>query len=297
MWKLLAMALALALPGAAQTEAALKEAEVVPTAPATIRRLVPEVQMVIAVEDHHGHPRPGLAAAQIRILDNGAAARVTSFEAAAGLPLRIALLLDGSGSMQAGFAAAREAGLALLRQAQNWGATPMFNIVFATTQAEGDGTAATGVLSAGQAEGQTALYDALIHAAGLLASQTSARRVLFLLSDGEDNYSRASLADAIAALQSQDIVVYCVAAHSARLEFLGDLVLRQIAAATGGRAYLLSSYSHAGKAFAKIETQLRGEYVVGFRPAGRLEEGEFHSVKITAPGAKIRARPGYYVGR
>lgn len=292
MWKLLTMALALALPGAAQTKAALKETEVVPTAPPTIRRLVPEVQIVIAAKDDHGRPQLNLHAAQIRILDNGAAAQVTSFEAAAGLPLRIAFVLDGSSSMQPGFASAQEAGLGLLRQGRDWGAAQIFSMVFAASEAETYGATP---LSGGQPEGQTALYDALIHAAQMLASPTPARRVLLLLSDGEDNYSRASLAEAIAALQSGNVVVYCVMAHSPHLEFPGDGVLRQIAAATGGRAYLLSNYRHAGKAFAKIENELRGAYVVGFRPVGRLAEGEFHSVKIAAPGTKIRARAGYYV--
>lgn len=294
MGKMFVVMLLLALPAGAQMRASLAAADEIAAAP-TIQRLVPEVQMVIAAEDHHGRPRLDLDGAQIRILDNGAAAPLTSFEPAAGLPLHIALVLDGSGSMQAGFAAAQEAGLAFLRQAHTWGATRMFSMVFATREAEGYGTGTAGPLFAGQADGQTALYDALIHAAHVLASQTPARRVLLLLSDGEDNYSRASLAEAIATLQSGNVAVYCVTAHSARLEFPGDRVLRRIAAATGGRAYLFSNYSRAGKAFAKIENEWRGEYVVGFRPVGRLAEGEFHVVKIVAPDTKIRARTGYYV--
>ena len=293
MGKMFFILLVLVLPAGAQVQARLEVAD--GTTP-TVRLLVPEVQMVIAARDRHGRPRADLEAAQIQILDNGAAAPVTSFEPAAGLPLRIALLLDGSESMKAGFAAERQAGLALLGQARNWGAVRTFSMVFAASDAESCGTT-SGAISAGKTEGQTALYDALIRAARVLASPSPARRVLLLLSDGEDNYSRASLAEVIAALQQWNIVVYSVTTHSSRLEFPGDRVLRQIAAATGGRAYLVSTYSHAGKALAGIENEARGQYVVGFRPAGRLTEGEFHSVKIVVSGTKIRARAGYYVSR
>jgi Ca-activated chloride channel family protein len=294
MWKPLAIALALALPGVSQTQAALREPG--GAAPLTIRRLVPEVQMVIAAEDHHGHPRLDLAAAQVRVLDNGRPARLTSLQAAPELPLRIALLLDHSESMKAGFAAERRAGLAWLGQLQDSGGV-IFTLPFAAGEGKGDGSTAARPFSGTRAGGQTALYDALIHAARRLASPMPARRVLLLFSDGEDNYSRASLGEAIAILQEWNIAVYSVTAHSSRLEFPGDRVLREISAATGGRAYLFPNYSHAGKGLAALENDARGQYVVGFHPVGRLTEGEFHAVKITAPGTKIRARAGYYVSR
>jgi hypothetical protein len=122
MRKLFAIALAgvLARPAAAQTRAALATPDGETPAPTslTIRRIVPEVQMVFAAEDHRGRPVLGLSAPQIRVLDHGIAAPLTSFRAAAGMPLRLALLLDTSDSMRPGFAAARQAALAFLRRAQ-----------------------------------------------------------------------------------------------------------------------------------------------------------------------------------
>ena len=288
---------ALAVPAAAQTQAALAapaEARPVP-ALLTIRRLVPEVQMVFAAQDRRGRPVLNLSPPQIRVLDNGSAAAVTSFQPAAALPLRVALLLDASDSMRPGFAAQRQAALAFLRRLQRDGSSQVSTLAFAALQAPEDTSDPAGVLSARQLGGQTALYDALIAAAATLQSSAPARRVLLLLSDGDDNYSRSTLADAITNLQRWNIAVYSLTVHSPRLEYPGDRVLRQLAEATGGRAFLLRNYAHSEEIFKSLKNELRGQYVVGFRPAGSLEGGEFHSVKIIAPGITIRSRSGYYV--
>lgn len=285
---------ALAMPAAAQTQAALAPpGEALPRpASLTIRRVVPEVQMLVTAEDGHGVPVRELQAGQIRIFDNGVAAPLTSFEAAAGLPLRAAVVVDGSASMSKRFAAERQAALSLLSDLRERG-EQVFTLSFAAQQVE----PGAGSVAAREAGGQTALYDALISAAALLRSNEPARRVLLLMSDGEDNYSRASLAEAVAALQQAEIAVYSISVHSARVEYPGDCVLRNIAAATGGRAYFLSSYRRVGKIFAAVEGELRAQYVVGFRPTGALAEGDFHAVKILPErrGVRLRSRAGYYV--
>ncbi len=289
----------LPLSSAAQTEAALLSPDRGEPAKASlnIRRLVPEVQMVFSAEDHRGRPVLNLGAPQIRVLDNGIAAPLTSFQSAAGLPLHIALLLDASDSMRPGFAAERQAAIAFLRRAQRSGGAQILSLAFAATEVWGNANDPADALATVRLGGQTALYDALITASRTLQAAEPGRRMLLLLSDGEDNYSRANLAEALAALQHGSVTVYAITVHSSRLEYPGDRVLRQIAAATGGRAYLLPSYQQAGKIFSQIENELCGQYVLGFRPVGSLSEGEFHSVKLVAlrHGTVIRARPGYYI--
>ncbi len=291
MWFAMVLGSGLLACAGAQTQAGLAKPEMAAPVALTIRRVVPEVEIVFAAEGRDGRPVLTLDAEQIRISDNGIAAPLSSFQPAAGLPLRAALLLDASESMRRGFTGAKQAAEASLRRAPR---SPGDQI-FAMTFAAGEQPGSAGIASV-QAEGQTALYDALIRAAKTLASNAPARRVLLLFSDGEDNYSRATLAEAIAALQRWNIVVYSVTVHSSRLEYPGDRVLRRIAWATGGRALLLSSYRGTRRIFAQVENDLLGQYVVGFRPVGSQAAGDFHSVKVTAPGTVIRARAGYYVG-
>src|SRR5579862_8348140 len=125
----ISLAAALALPALAQTRAAL-ETELPASAPPTIRRLVPEVQMVFSAQDHRGHPLPNLGASQVLVLDNGVPAPLTSFQAADGLPLRAALLLDGSDSMRPGFTAQRQAALAFVRRLQRSGCDQIVSMEF-----------------------------------------------------------------------------------------------------------------------------------------------------------------------
>src|SRR5579872_1970531 len=191
----------------------------------TIHRLVPEVQMVISAQDHRHRPVVDLQEAEIAVFDNGIAVPITSFESRASLPLRIALLLDASESMHPGFAAERRTGLNSLRRLHGSRGDQVFAITFAAGQmpflayAQTEAPKASPPLQAG---GQTALYDSLIAAARKLASATPTRRVLLLFSDGEDNYSRATLGEAIAALQQWQIAVYSISVHSSRWEYPGD---------------------------------------------------------------------------
>ena len=97
--------------------------------------------------------------------------------------------------------------------------------------------------------GQTALYDAVYETVTRETGgpdERLSRKVLFVLSDGEDNWSRRSLNDAIDAARAAGFTIYCVTAHDPRSEPEGDMSLRKLAIATGGRAYILSSYDHIG---------------------------------------------------
>lgn len=288
----------LALPAAAQTEAALIAPlpNQEPSTTLSIRRLVAEVQMVFSAEDDCGRPVLNLGAQQISVLDNGSAAPLTSFQPAAGWPLHIALLLDASDSMRPGFFQERAAAIAFLLRAQLSGAK-VLSLAFAANPALQPAGDPGGSLVTIQLGGQTALYDALIAATGRMRATLPQRKMLLLLSDGEDTYSRATLAQAIAALQGGNIAVYAVTVHSPRLEYPGDRVLRQIAAATGGRAFLLPTYENVGQIFSTIENQMCAQYVLGFRPVGTLVEGEFRSVRLVARrhGTVIHTRPGYFV--
>lgn len=293
----LVLAAAPATHAVAQTQAALTLAEMPAASQLTIRRLVPEVQVVFSSQDRRGRPVLNLNPQQIRVTDNGIAAHITSFQNGSALPLRLALVVDESDSMQPDFAAENQAARELLCRTQRSSYERIFALAFAAGEAAAVQTADSElpVLSTTPPGGQTALYDALVNAARLLHSSTPARRVLLLFSDGDDNYSRSTLAEAIASLQQANISVYSFTVHSPRLQYPGDRVLRQIAAATGGRAFLLRDYRQTAGIFARVESELRSQYVVGFRPPGNLAVGEFHRVKVGAPGRIIRARSGYYV--
>ena len=270
-----------------------------------IRTQVREVQVIFTVTDKHGRFVRGLGANQVRVLDNGSpVGGFTTFSEAHNLPLRIALLLDASDSMQPGFESERQAALSFLERIVRPEYDRAVVVSFANTEAPTASTSRPMLLEGAvrkiRSGGETALYDALADVSGhrLMTRREAGpvRRMVILLSDGEDNYSRINLDEAIAALQQSEIAVYAISVHSRRLEYPGDKVLRRLSEATGGHVFLLSNYQAAAKVFATIEEEVRQQYVLGYRPSDTYAGGTYHALQVIAdPPHKriVHARTGY----
>lgn len=276
-----------------------------PTATAVvIRKRVEEVRVVLSAR--HGNKLVGdLVRNQLSVLDNGQpSATITSFHAESTLPLRVALVIDHSDSMQKGFAGEQRAARAFLERFLRPKIDSVLVVDFSIHASIAPLTSNTGQFTSPtidrlEASGQTALYDAMITAAQAFETEAidavPSRRVMILLSDGEDNYSRSGLADALEALQRADVAVYALTAHNSHFEYRGDSVLREIADATGGRAFILKSYEGVDHVFADIESELRTQYSMTFRPPGARTCG-YHTVRIVPRDSRIhiQARDGYY---
>jgi Ca-activated chloride channel family protein len=120
------------------------------------------------------------------------------------------------------------------------------------------------------------------------------RRLLILLSDGEDNYSLHSLQEAIEAAQRNDIAIYAITVHDRRYSHPGDAVLERLAAATGGRTFVLSKIAAVDQVFTRIEDELGAQYSVWFR--SQAAHVGYHRLEVLprTGGLRIHAREGYY---
>jgi Ca-activated chloride channel family protein len=268
----------------------------------TIRRHIEEVRLTFSVDDDK-RVLKNLPDGTFTIYDNEQEVSPTAFSADSDLPLRVGLLVDRSDSVRKGFPAEQRAAQQFLCSVLRPDVDSIFLLDFThqlnfrrTTVGDPDMFAAVNALAPG---GQTALYDAL-HAAAYYDLMTAAepqpvRRVILLLSDGDDNDSRHSLDDAIAAAQMNDVSIYAITVHAARGYYQGDGVLAALADATGGRAFVLPNLKHLGAVFSEIQDELRSEYLVSFHPAERNHCG-YHSlsVRLQDPSLHVRARHGYF---
>jgi len=263
---------------------------------------VNEVRIAFSVSNGRGKAVTMLTRDDITVRSqNQTVTAITSFDRADNLPLQLALVVDASGSMQETFAEERLAAQKLLKRMVRPQVDDAFVVGFATKalvkHGAINGESATPLQDL-QSDGQTALYDTLHDVARGLEQtqgQEPTRRVIILLSDGEDNWGRHNLDEVIAAAQQADAAIFAITAHSRRYEFPGDHVLQQLAEATGGKAFVVRHYDKLDKVFAVIEAALRTHYIVGFRPPS-VACG-FHDVSISVRGkSKVRARSGYYVG-
>ncbi len=299
---LLHTGLLLATPSAAK---ALPPGGTPPTlAVTTIRRRVEEVRVSFSVEDGHKLLK-NLSPDQFTFYDDKhAVTSVTAFAPSSDSPLRVGLLVDRSDSVSKAFTAEQEAARQFLGNVLRPGTDSVFLQDFTYRwnfrQAEPGGIAEISAgVSALAAGGQTALYDALYAATQFegMTAETSepVRRVIILLSDGEDTCSRHGMDDAIQAMQQADVSIYAITIHSSRRFVPGDAVLQKLAEATGGRAFVLSGVKGLGPVFAQIQDDLRSQYAVAFRRPS-AETCGYHTVTVEPRNAKlrVRARQGYY---
>jgi len=269
--------------------------------PYVIQKRVEEAHVVFTVRGTHRKAAPELTANDVAVIeDEQSPAPLTSFYKQGTLPLRLAVVLDMSGSMQGVFAQERQAAAAWLDRIAETENVEVSIASFATEDRAlpGDAHEVMSVLQPPRSDGQTALFDSMYETMWRLnAAEEGARaqKAIVVFSDGEDNWSRHGLDDVIAAAQQSETTIFAITVHSRRVEIAGDEVLRTMAEATGGQAFVLGRYEQVGKALTAIGDALPAQFVVGFRPRN-ITYG-FHTVKVVLRdhALKVKAHSGYYV--
>jgi VWFA-related protein len=274
----------------------------------TIDRHVQEVNLILTVTNNRGRFVRDLNKSDFNILDNGQTPdRITFFQPQTNLPLRVALALDVSDSVTYRFNFEQKAAAAFFRHAlhapADLGSIVAFNheahIVEEPTHKTKNLEAALRKLHPG---GETAVYDAVVLASRQMSDIRDvepSRHAIILISDGEDNHSRAHLEDAVEAALRSESVVYVVSTNSPDLDVglasEGDSAMKQLAEATGGRLLHAESDGDVATAFAKIEKELRSQYVIGYKPANNAPDGLFHRLVVVGPRKlHIFHRLGYF---
>jgi Ca-activated chloride channel homolog len=271
----------------------------------TFRKTVQEVRVNFSVSLQNGRPAPKLEPSDFAVYqDNRPITGITGFFADQNLPLRLLLMIDASSSMTRRFVSEQNAAAAFLRRVVRPGVDQSALASFSTRLALDAGADASSpetlrrVISMLRSDGLTALYDSLYETASMFSTRnpdrTPTRRVIVLLSDGDDNYSLHSLQDAIAAAQKSDLVIYAIAAHNPNFIYPGDPVLEELTKETGGRLFIVKKYEQSEKVFAEIEQEIRSQFTVTFHPAGNT--CGYHSLRVEPADRSLRARSrtGFY---
>ena len=108
------------------------------------------------------------------------------------------------------------------------------------------------------------------------------RRAIIVVSDGEDNQSEVTRAQAMEMAQRAEVIIYAISTDDSGLILRGDKTLQQLADATGGRAFFPFKMKDIKNSFAAIEDELRSQYVVSYKPADFDADGRYRSIEITA---------------
>ena len=277
----------------------------------TVRKRVNEVTVFFTAKSGHKLV-PRLSKEDIRVTDdNKPIARISAFGYQRDLPLRLGLLVDTSNSVKRDFHFEQKASIQFLRQIVRRDLDRAFVIGFADQvdviqdYSDDPEQLAAGVMALRNGGG-TALFDAIDAACDKFIAKEDSEptaRILIVLSDGDDNSSKASLSLAIEKAQMRDVTIYSMNTKPEEIEMGGTLppgyvALKQLAEETGGRAFSEKGNSELKKAFSTIEEEMRNRYALSYQPRDLEEDGRFHRIQIAAEKSgrrlRVHARNGYY---
>ncbi len=293
-----------------------------PTPPATelepdiIPTFIRRVRLPITVVDKKGQFVPGLTKEDFLVLEDKVGQQIETFSDDIGesQPLYLAVLMDTSPSTAGKVKFEQESAMnfiyTVVRPRRD-------RVLFATFDHEinlrQDFTdkldlvqrAVFGVKKLGN---QTALYDAIWQFCDEKLRSAVGRRVLVVITDGDDTYSRADMRDAIDIAQRTETTIFAISTKAGFLSTVpgveagqvkdrGDRNLVTLADETGGMAFFTGDMLSLERSFTKIARELRAQYLVTYKPLNDRYDGSFRKVVVKlAEGRKdlkVRTKHGY----
>jgi Ca-activated chloride channel family protein len=285
------------------------------------------VDILFTVLDRRNKLVPSLEKSDFRIYDDKAPQEIRYFAKQNDLPLRIGMLLDTSNSIRDRLKFEQEAStnflFSVLRRNKDEAFVMTFDDEPQVLQGfTGDTGALRDEIFKTRAGGGTAIYDAIYSACLNELSHPPrppgdqpdvVRRVMILISDGEDNLSTRTRADAIEMAQRASVVIYTISTSTQWIALSqtdpdklanrknhlteGDQILQDLADQTGGRAFYPYHVDDLDQSFQDIGDELRNEYSIAYIPTNYAGDGRYHRIRIEAPdhkGYQVRARRGYF---
>ena len=154
---------------------------------------------------------------------------------------------------------------------------------------------------------QTALYDAVWQFCDEKLRSAPGRRVIVVITDGQDTYSRADLRDAVDIAQRTETTVYTISTkaglagtvpgvRAGEVKDRADNDLVKLAEETGGQAFFTGDMLALEHSFNRINKELRAQYLVTYKPTNDRYDGSFRRIDVklnSKEGLKVRTKHGY----
>ncbi len=271
-----------------------------------IRMNVDLVLVPVTVTDPMNRLVTGLEKEDFQIYENNKEQPIRTF-AAEDAPVSIGIIFDLSGSMTSKLIRARESILQFIKTANPQdeffviGFNDRPELIEDFTASMEDIEARLATVRAGH---RTALLDAIYYGVAKMKDARHERKALLVVSDGGDNRSRYTEGEVRAQVREADVEIYSIGIFDPYAptpeERTGPQLLEDISDVTGGRLFRVDDIDEMGDIAEKISTELRNQYVIGYRPGDLTRDGKWRKVKVKVnppqglPPLTIYARTGYY---
>jgi VWFA-related protein len=292
----------------AQDSPTLSASAVSPELPEiTLSKRVDEVNLLFTVTDSRGQFINKLELGDLELLDNHQPPeKIAYFHQHSEMPLRVGLVIDVSASITSRFKFEQNAASVFLRRILRPATDEAFVVSFnekvnLVQDLSSDVEVLSRAVHSLQPGGETALFDAIVFACDKLRNaleNKSTRRAIILISDGENNHSRAILYDAQHAAARAETPIFVLSTNdvSSGAYPRGEAILELLARHTGGQILPARENHGVRRAFAQIEGALRSQYAVGYKPAAFTLNGGYRTIEVRPRkrGLKVQCRRGYY---
>jgi Ca-activated chloride channel family protein len=274
------------------------------------------VRLPITVTDKKGNFVPGLTKSDFTILEDKVPQTIETFsdDLSEKTPLYVAVLMDTSPSTAGKLKFQQESAMNFIQTVVK---ARKDRVLFGTFDDEitllQDFTerldlldkAVYGVKKMGT---QTALFDAIWQFCDEKMRSVPGRRVLLLVTDGEDTYSRANIRDAIDIAQRTETTIFAISTKAGFLATVPgveagqvadkkDRDLLTLAEETGGTAFFTGDMLSLERSFTKISKELRAQYLVTYDPTNKNYDGTFRKIDVKLSNGhgdlKVRTKRGY----
>src|SRR5712691_1890162 len=314
-------------PASAPAPSAAPNQETTQQSKQTITSVVNLVDVLFTVLNRRNKLVPELEKGDFKIWDDKFPQEIRYFSKQSDLPLRIGMLLDTSNSIRDRIKFEQDASInflfSVLRRNKDEAFVMTFDDEPQIVQAfTGDAGALRDQITKTRAGGGTAIYDAIYEACVKELSHPPrppgdqpdvVRRVMILISDGDDNLSTHTRSEAIETAQRMSVVIYTISTSTQWISLSqtdpskmgdrkyhltdGDKILQELAEETGGRAFFPYHVDDLDQSFQDIGDELRNQYSVAYLPTNYVLDGRYHKIRIEVPehkGYQVRARRGYF---
>jgi len=273
---------------------------------ARIRMNVDMVLVPVTITDPMNRLVTGLEQTDFQIFEGGGAQKISTF-ACEDAPVSIGIIFDLSGSMSSKLIRARESILQFIKTANPQdeffviGFNDRPELIEDFTNSVEDIQARLATVRSGH---RTALLDAIYFGLVKMREARHERKALLVVSDGGDNRSRYTEGEVRAQVREADVEIYSIGIFDPYAptpeERTGPQLLDEVSEQTGGRLFRVDDLSEMGDIAEKISTELRNQYVIGYRPKDLARDGKWRKVKVKVnpppglPLLTVHARTGYY---
>ena len=277
----------------------------------SIKKDVNLVLLHVSVVNDRGQFVSGLKESDFRVMEDKTDQKISVFSQE-DVPVSMGLVVDNSGSMRDKRPQVNAAALTLVKTSnpQDEAFVVNFNDDFYLDTIHdftADINEMKDALDRIDARGSTALYDAVIGSLDHLKKGAKDKKVLLVVTDGVDNASRRTLANAVQEAQRSDALIYAVGIFSDDdiKHNRGDMkkarrALTELATSTGGLAFFPENVSDTQSICAQIARDIRNQYTVAYYPTNTAQDGSYRAVQISVAPQRgsgklqVRTRTGYY---